>query len=101
MFKAFGIKGALQFTCWLKLLPKFWSELAFNHSVPSALLSKSVNDSHINGLLTNPGRLENVLGYKFKNRSYLLQAMSHPSNNTNRITDCYQRLEFLGDAILG
>ncbi|XP_050071752.1 endoribonuclease Dcr-1 [Anopheles maculipalpis] len=43
---------------------------------------------------------EQVLGYSFKDRSYLLQAMTHASYSPNRLTDCYQRLEFLGDAIL-
>ncbi|XP_052896766.1 endoribonuclease Dcr-1 [Anopheles moucheti] len=43
---------------------------------------------------------EDVLGYRFQDRSYLLQAMTHASYSPNRLTDCYQRLEFLGDAIL-
>uniref|UniRef100_A0A182RPL1 ribonuclease III n=1 Tax=Anopheles funestus TaxID=62324 RepID=A0A182RPL1_ANOFN len=43
---------------------------------------------------------EEVLGYQFQDRSYLLQAMTHASYSPNRLTDCYQRLEFLGDAIL-
>lgn len=43
---------------------------------------------------------EDELGYKFKDRSYLLQAMTHSSYSPNRFTDCYQRLEFLGDAVL-
>ncbi|XP_035894675.1 endoribonuclease Dcr-1 [Anopheles stephensi] len=43
---------------------------------------------------------EQVLDYRFKDRSYLLQAMTHASYSPNRLTDCYQRLEFLGDAIL-
>uniref|UniRef100_A0A182JMK9 ribonuclease III n=1 Tax=Anopheles atroparvus TaxID=41427 RepID=A0A182JMK9_ANOAO len=43
---------------------------------------------------------EQTLGYSFQDRSYLLQAMTHASYSPNRLTDCYQRLEFLGDAIL-
>uniref|UniRef100_A0A182JQF4 ribonuclease III n=1 Tax=Anopheles christyi TaxID=43041 RepID=A0A182JQF4_9DIPT len=43
---------------------------------------------------------ERTLGYRFRDRSYLLQAMTHASYSPNRLTDCYQRLEFLGDAIL-
>uniref|UniRef100_A0A182QJ55 ribonuclease III n=1 Tax=Anopheles farauti TaxID=69004 RepID=A0A182QJ55_9DIPT len=43
---------------------------------------------------------EQTLGYRFQDRSYLLQAMTHASYSPNRLTDCYQRLEFLGDAIL-
>lgn len=43
---------------------------------------------------------EDEIGYKFNNKEYLLQAFTHASYYYNNITDCYQRLEFLGDAIL-
>lgn len=43
---------------------------------------------------------QNVLNYSFKDKSYLIQAFTHNSYFENQITDCYQRLEFLGDAIL-
>ncbi|XP_065304348.2 endoribonuclease Dicer-like [Dermacentor albipictus] len=49
------------------------------------------------------GRLclvEQTLGYTFRDRSYLLQACTHASFYQNRLTDCYQRLEFLGDAVI-
>ena len=45
--------------------------------------------------------LEKSIGYKFYDISYLLQAFTHASYQPNRLTDCYQRLEFLGDAVLG
>ena len=45
-------------------------------------------------------KFENFIGWKFKNRSLLLQALTHASYTRNRLTDSYQRLEFLGDAIL-
>ncbi|KAG0238750.1 Dicer-like protein 1 [Actinomortierella wolfii] len=42
---------------------------------------------------------EATLGYKFKNPMYFLEAMTHAS--TLRVDSiCYQRLEFLGDAVL-
>ncbi|KAK1137182.1 hypothetical protein K0M31_001706 [Melipona bicolor] len=44
--------------------------------------------------------LERNIGYKFHDISYLLQAFTHASYQPNRLTDCYQRLEFLGDAVL-
>uniref|UniRef100_A0A1I8FF62 Hist_deacetyl domain-containing protein n=1 Tax=Macrostomum lignano TaxID=282301 RepID=A0A1I8FF62_9PLAT len=31
----------------------------------------------------------------FRNRAYLLQAFTHPSDYRNDLTDCYQRLEYL------
>jgi len=41
------------------------------------------------------------LGYVFKNKLLLIEALTHASYFPNRLTDCYQRLEFLGDAVLG
>lgn len=43
---------------------------------------------------------EMEIGYTFNDPLYLLQAMTHASYSPNRLTDCYQRLEFLGDAVL-
>lgn len=42
--------------------------------------------------------LERVLGHQFKDSSLLGQAITHPSLNGQ---DNYQRLEFLGDRVLG
>lgn len=38
--------------------------------------------------------------YTFRSKLYLLEALTHSSYHVNRVTPCYQRLEFLGDAIL-
>lgn len=43
---------------------------------------------------------EKQIGYTFNDPLYLLQAMTHASYSPNRLTDCYQRLEYLGDAVL-
>eukprot|EP00057_Strongylocentrotus_purpuratus_P014474 XP_011668948.1 PREDICTED: endoribonuclease Dicer isoform X1 [Strongylocentrotus purpuratus] len=43
---------------------------------------------------------EKTINYRFRDRAYLLQAFTHSSYHRNSITDCYQRLEFLGDALL-
>ncbi|MFI3291337.1 MAG: ribonuclease III [Opitutales bacterium] len=40
--------------------------------------------------------LEEKLGYTFKNIDYLIEALTHPSNN---LTYSNQRLEFLGDSV--
>lgn len=48
--------------------------------------------------------LENSLGYHFKNREYALQALSHSSYaNEKKLghLGCNERLEFLGDSVLG
>ena len=60
-------------------------------------------------------RVEEILGYKFRERSFLLQvslhygvfgnsatvqALTHASYSSNQLTESYERLEFLGDAVL-
>lgn len=52
-------------------------------------------------MLDGYAELEESMGYKFREPSYLLQAFTHASYQPNKLTDCYQRLEFLGDAVLG
>lgn len=45
---------------------------------------------------------EEILGHKFSDRSLLLAALTHPSAaEGHSIGDSYERLEFLGDSILG
>lgn len=61
---------------------------------------KSETNRKINDLLLNCEKIESDLGYKFNDRAYLLQALTHPSFQNNRYTQCYQQFEFLGDAIL-
>lgn len=46
--------------------------------------------------------LERTLGYRFRDNSLLLQALTHPSHGHEQGGEGdYQRLEFLGDAVLG
>lgn len=42
---------------------------------------------------------EHALGYRFQNKVYLMQALTHPSFISSN-HGCYQKLEFLGDAVL-
>ena len=51
----------------------------------------------------NLKELEEIIGYKFKNRHYLERAMTHSSYaNEKKLgkLGCNERLEFLGDAVL-
>lgn len=66
----------------------------------SEQLRTNITAQEVNGFLLNCEYLEHNLGYKFRDRAYLLQALTHPSYPTNRLTGCYQELEFIGDAIL-
>ncbi|XP_069696429.1 endoribonuclease Dcr-1 [Periplaneta americana] len=67
------------------------SPLLRNVSNPEAELKKLLDGYEV---------FERRIGYKFRDRSYLLQSLTHASYSPNRLTDCYQRLEFLGDAVL-
>ncbi|XP_017049831.1 endoribonuclease Dicer [Drosophila ficusphila] len=69
-------------------------------SLGGAKMRANVSTTEIDGFLINHSHLEENLGYTFRDRGYLLQALTHPSYPTNRITGCYQELEFIGDAIL-
>ena len=44
--------------------------------------------------------LEKAIGYDFKDESLLLTAVTHPTYANEHRTESYQRLEYLGDAIL-
>lgn len=66
----------------------------------SPRIRTNIRDIDVDAFLINYRELEKSIGYKFNDRAYLLQALTHPSFPTNRITGCYQQLEFLGDAVL-
>jgi len=46
-------------------------------------------------------RAETVLGYVFRDRALLQTALTHPSHATENKGESYERLEFLGDSVLG
>ncbi|XP_055829779.1 endoribonuclease Dicer homolog 2 [Solanum dulcamara] len=50
--------------------------------------------------LVNVRYLESLLHYKFNDPSLLVEALTHGSYMLPEIPRCYQRLEFLGDAVL-
>ena len=45
--------------------------------------------------------LEAKINYTFKDKTLLIEALTHPTDYTNRLTVSYQRLAFLGTAVLG
>jgi endoribonuclease Dicer len=99
-----GPKATLHVMSWLGLevLPKAKCEDGSEVLIDMPpMVPPLINDNHkFNQLIEGFHTFENCLGYKFKNSAYLLQAFTHASYTYNTITDCYQRLEFLGDAIL-
>ncbi|MGL4913667.1 MAG: ribonuclease III [Romboutsia sp.] len=47
------------------------------------------------------GQFENIIEYNFKNKEYILEALTHSSySNENKEYDFNERLEFLGDSVL-
>lgn len=47
-------------------------------------------------------KAQEILGYRFKDPAVLISALTHPSAaEGHALTDSYERLEFLGDSILG
>lgn len=51
---------------------------------------------------TKLARAQEIVGHKFRNTQYLLSAITHPSATEGRaVKYSYERLEFLGDSILG
>ena len=58
------------------------------------------NVDDMNRMISQTAIVQQRIGYQFKNHLLLIEALTHPSYVRNRLTNCYQRLEFLGDAIL-
>lgn len=49
-------------------------------------------------------QLEHLINYQFRDQHWLIEALSHPSlkqHHLRQTSDNYQRLELLGDAVLG
>ncbi|XP_061897214.1 endoribonuclease Dicer [Entelurus aequoreus] len=67
---------------------------------PRCMLEHPDAERTLNHLISGFENFERKINYTFQNKAYLLQAFTHASYHYNTITDCYQRLEFLGDAIL-
>ncbi|XP_048515053.1 endoribonuclease Dcr-1 isoform X2 [Athalia rosae] len=80
-----------------------WTHIRYgNLDEPQCPLLRHVPnpEQELSMMLDGYNELEASMGYKFRDPSYLLQAFTHASYQPNKLTDCYQRLEFLGDAVL-
>ncbi|GIY47029.1 endoribonuclease Dcr-1 [Caerostris darwini] len=99
-----GQMGALKFMAWLGLNPFPDDEVNYDDwppPPPNPIVGDHPHhEFRLEVLSSGFDKFEKKIGYTFKNKAYLLQAFTHPSYYYNDITDCYQRLEFLGDAIL-
>ncbi|XP_025991526.1 endoribonuclease dcr-1 [Solenopsis invicta] len=91
-----GIRGASELLKWFGIL----SDIKIDKLLDSEPQNPIIGDGNLNYHMPWADNIEAQFGYKFKNRGFLLQAFTHPSYTANGLTECYQRLEFLGDAIL-
>ncbi|KAF2873165.1 dicer-like protein-like protein 2 [Massariosphaeria phaeospora] len=82
------------FTCVQTLLPlENWTPIPEANDI---LLGAVLDGIEVQNLAT----LEALIGYKFNKTMLLLEALTHPSYHGPNVTSSYQRLEFLGDAVL-
>ncbi|KAI3443972.1 hypothetical protein Pfo_000637 [Paulownia fortunei] len=87
-----GFKAATAFLDWVGIKVDFSPSQIDNICSASKAFLPLADQMDVNAL-------ENLLGYKFTHKGLLIQAFVHPSIN-NHLGGCYQRLEFLGDAVL-
>ncbi|XP_045827560.1 dicer-like protein 4 isoform X3 [Trifolium pratense] len=87
-----GFKAAIAFLAWIGI------EVNFEASQLVNICTASVGYFPLAAEVDIPS-LEGKLGHHFVHKGLLLQAFVHPSYNKHG-GGCYQRLEFLGDAVL-
>ena len=73
----------------------------FRPPVDALVVERSIHlpiDDRVTSLLNavDVHGLEMTLGYTFKEKTFLLEAITHCSFSNNKITNSYERLEFLG-----
>lgn len=103
-----GIEGALRIMEWFNLntLPEAEQCNALNgfpilEPVPQPMENAEHRAGLVIHLFAGLEDFERLLQYNFKNKELLIEAFTHPSHMGNRLTRCYQKLEFLGDSVLG
>ncbi|KAJ6076167.1 hypothetical protein N7499_008148 [Penicillium canescens] len=78
-------------------LHRFLPEITlFTSEISPAIVPAGKGVSNI----INQHRLANLIGYTFNDPALLTEALTHPSCEYDLSTQSYQRLEFLGDAVL-
>ncbi|RHZ69809.1 Dicer-like protein 2 [Aspergillus turcosus] len=68
------------------------------HTVDTRSPTRSVAPESARHMMND--RLKQYIGYTFADESLLVEALTHPSCDYDSTTQSYQRLEFLGDAVL-
>ena len=87
----------------LELLILHKVQLAFHHSTPGYHADHAVfmtSDGFSSLQLESFEKCESLIGYTFKDKQLLSKSLTHASISRTRL-DSNERLEFLGDAVLG
>ena len=92
-----GIDAGLKVLTEFNILPTN----VMNNSLLKENIPPSVNMTfdHPDSNINNRTKLESIIKYEFKNPIYLVQALTHASYPV-KTKGSYQKLEFLGDAVL-
>lgn len=100
--KTVGIERTFKVLEMFEIVPRTGNDITkmLQKKLRSPRIRTNISNDEVDYFLVNHKILEKSIGYTFNERAYLLQALTHPSYPTNRITGCYQQLEFLGDAVL-
>lgn len=101
-----GFEGGLRMLEWFSIIPsdECLAEL-LQKPLPSPIVNGNMGlpsdiEDIVDNLVPNWEHIEKKIGYHFNDRAYLLQALTHATYTSNRITRSYERLEFIGDAVL-
>ncbi|KAJ3073422.1 Dicer-like protein 1 [Podochytrium sp. JEL0797] len=81
---------------------EYASKMPYSMSAATSALGLA-EEEVVNGVEVLVTKLHEKLGYRFKNPLIAVEAVTHTSalGVYDTLTSCFQRLEFLGDAILG
>lgn len=99
--QTYGMQNTLAFIQWLGV-PLFSDPQRLSWSINSPLRNDTKNaaQSKLNQLVDGYGCLEQKIKYNFRDKSFLLQSVSHESFTANDLTASYNGMDFVGDAIL-
>lgn len=95
--ESMGPIGATKLLQWFGVLPK---QMKIEKILYGQPLSAKIGTGNMDVHMRWANSIQETLGYTFKDQSFLLQAFTHPSYTPNTITTSYDRLEFLGDAVI-
>lgn len=90
-----GLSGATR--CMGTLLPKVREQQPDFEPIHASIRASNTILGGSNRLVE---QAEALVGHRFQSKGLLLEALTHPSCTRDMCTEPYQRLEFLGDAIL-